>query len=1045
MSYIGEKPWSTIGLDVYPSIVLDGKSELYEDDGDSIGYRDGKYRKTPLSTSSDGNDILINIGAAVGSFDGKLTAVHDTFDGSLNSRTWKVRVHAPASWGALLGAKLDGADVTAVKIAKSAAGYPFAILGASRDSDVYEITISNSSILTTHQVRLTFESPVAEDVPITGGIRVDFDSTDTVAQQSVNLTVAGELDWVHFGTDGAASTTKKAGITDRIIGELKVSGTTGVGAGYTEFKWTDGNGNAASREFIRNGLTLSDGSFEFDINVGTDAEKVTLYIGGDDSTGRLTITDSNSARFVDVAGIGGLYARRVVVSAVADEPAKLTVRYVKTGGSGNIALYAVAVSGPGSVSDIPVERFVGLDAVTGRIDLSTGSADWYHFGYNGATNANAVNRKAGGMLLSPPVVSGSRVQVTDYNSTGNVDNGGSAGVFYTGGTTPAESGANNQHAFQVSGTGNYVQISAPSTTHWRRLKIYTGVWNANSRVEVVDESGVDLAVYTFSGGGTAVLRCVNIVYRSAEDSSIIVKIIKESGTGNISLCGYALYEIGVGDVRANIEPISNLNINLNGAADWVHLGYGNVGTATNRKAGVLNQILTMQTNSGGAIGGVNDYNRASGTTATGMGGITYAGGVDPVSVTGNENAIQTGTTNGWFEFEALSAPDSGWRRLDVYTGAWNACNRVEVMDASRNVLARFEFSAAGAARTRKLGILYRDSGGKIIVRITKVSNYSGASGNVSLAAYAVYDVKSVETNAAVTVESAPSGTVQLAAAANVDWAHYGYSAATRYNHSSAASVRMIGDPVGLREQGLERSTDFIPNFSWTGGNPNATVSNTRDFVYSSDGMKFNMNIQPGIWKIKVYTSVWWAKGYLSFVDETGHVIGTAMYESKNAMAGTSEYRCINVVYSSGEAHTITVTNMPALGINNHVGNMSYAAVTVEAYIDHVSIDGGDAPDIRTGLTAKAYVSPDDSLEFFSYAGVDFKWQKSVSRDGPFEDIAGATSAQYKPLVGDVGSYLRLVVTFAVQTVYSVTQQPVSSLIFDPVFWDGKGNILTSMD
>jgi hypothetical protein len=209
-------------------------------------------------------------------------------------------------------------------------------------------------------------------------------------------------------------------------------------------------------------------------------------------------------------------------------------------------------------------------------------------------------------------------------------------------------------------------------------------------------------------------------------------------------------------------------------------------------------------------------------------------------------------------------------------------------------------------------------------------------------------------------------------------------------------------------------------------------------------MKFSINVKPGVWKFSVYTSVWWAKGYLLFEDETGHVIGAANYESKIATSGTSEYRRVNLIYSSDEAHTITVRNMPALAFDSHRGNMSFAAVTAEQYIDHVSIGGGDAPNIRDALQAKAYVSPDDSLEFFSYDGVGFKWQKSASFDGPFTDIPGADTAVYKPADGDIGQYLRVVATFAGKTVSRVTGLPVHNLVFDPVFLDGKGNELKSM-
>ena len=1028
MSYIGEKDWSTIGLDVYPSIVLDGAAMLYEDDGGSVAYRDGFFRKTALSTSSDDGDILVNIGASIG-----------TYDGAFSNRTWKVRVHAPANWGALLNSKLDNVEISANKITKTPNGYPFNIVGGSMDSDVYEIIIS-TNVSTAHEVRLSFATPVAEEIPEVSGAPLSFDVTETLAPASVNLTVAGEFDWVHYGADGAGTKTLKADVANRLIGDLSASSATAIAEGYTEFKWTDGNTAPAGKEFIKNGATLANGSFNFDLNVGEVENLYTIYLGGNLSSGRLTITDGRSARFVDLSNLGGLYTSKISVTAYAEEPATLHVKYEKTGGEGYIAIYAVAAGSPGTVSDLAIERFALLEAITGSIDLTSGSIDWIDLGWASspsAGNPNYVNRKAGvPSLLAPPIVSGSAIQVTDYNAGNNGSNGGSTGLRYIDGQNPV-SVSNDQHAIQVSGSGNSFQIIAPSTTTWRRLKIYCGVWQSTNRIDIVDESGVELNSYEFSASGNdPVIRCLNIVYRSQGDSNLYIKMTRRGSGGNISLSGYALYDINAEyeDIRSALQPISGV-INLSGAADWVHLGYNSNPNAINRKAGVTTPILSDRITPADIVG-VSDYN-------SGGGGITFNNGVNPSSLTGNGSAAAGTTTGGSFEISAKSAPDSAWRRLDVYLGVWQACALVEVMDSDRNVLASYDYNAAATSAIRRLGVLYRDCGGEVIVRITKLKNYGSTNGNISLAAYAVYETSSPDTNAAITVEPGGTGTVVLSETKNVDWAHFGYSSATSFNTKSDGP-RMIGAPIPILGS-LSQSNDFIPSFSWTGGSSTATVNNTRNFAYSYDGMLFNMNIPAGVWKFTVFTSVWWANGYMSFEDESGNIIGLASYESKTAASGTSEYRRVNVVYSSDEAHTITVRNLPSLGINDHVGNMSFVAVTVEAFIDHVSIVGGGAPNIRDELRATAFVSPDDSLPFYTNDGITFQWQKSESQSSGFVNIPGQTSAAYKPTLDDVGCYIRISASFAGITVYSVTDLPVDDLIFAPIFYDGKGVVCTGME
>jgi hypothetical protein len=255
---------------------------------------------------------------------------------------------------------------------------------------------------------------------------------------------------------------------------------------------------------------------------------------------------------------------------------------------------------------------------------------------------------------------------------------------------------------------------------------------------------------------------------------------------------------------------------------------------------------------------------------------------------------------------------------------------------------------------------------------------------------------------------------------------------------------MIGAPSCLINQGLQNSGDFLTTFAWSDGTVNETVNGTRDFAYSFDGMQFDLNVQPGTWQFSIYTSVWWAKGLVEFLDEDGNIIDVATYESKTAAAGSSEYRVVKLTYSADEAQTITVRNMPALAFDGHRGNMSFAAVTVESAIDHLSVMNADAPAINTALTAIAYASADDSLPLINNDGVSFQWQSSDEADGEFNDIEGATDAVYQPTQADIGKYLRISATFAGKTVSYTLTAPVFGLIYEPVFKDFKGETLETL-
>jgi alpha-glucosidase len=96
MSHVGEKPVDRITLDVFPSSRVD-RDTLYEDDGHSLAYLRGVYRRTPIEVSR-GAGTVFRFGAREGSYEPaeRLFAVrlhdepppeHVTLDGSALGRS----------------------------------------------------------------------------------------------------------------------------------------------------------------------------------------------------------------------------------------------------------------------------------------------------------------------------------------------------------------------------------------------------------------------------------------------------------------------------------------------------------------------------------------------------------------------------------------------------------------------------------------------------------------------------------------------------------------------------------------------------------------------------------------------------------------------------------------------------------------------------------------------------------------------------------------------------------------------------------------------
>ena len=71
MNYVGEKPADPMTFVIYPDESGQAATALYEDDGVSPAYKQGAFRRTPVSVSKSGNGFQIEVGAREGSYNPK--------------------------------------------------------------------------------------------------------------------------------------------------------------------------------------------------------------------------------------------------------------------------------------------------------------------------------------------------------------------------------------------------------------------------------------------------------------------------------------------------------------------------------------------------------------------------------------------------------------------------------------------------------------------------------------------------------------------------------------------------------------------------------------------------------------------------------------------------------------------------------------------------------------------------------------------------------------------------------------------------------------
>jgi len=155
MQFTGEKPWSPVTLDVYPSTSEIDQTTLYEDDTLTTAYKQGQFRTTLIKTWANGPNktVSIAINPAVGSFSNALT-----------QRSWVARLRRPPEWSTDLAptsVTLNGQSIGPImRRIKNASAMPLGADNGAPDADVFEIVIPTTSVLTSNLLIASF-TPVA--------------------------------------------------------------------------------------------------------------------------------------------------------------------------------------------------------------------------------------------------------------------------------------------------------------------------------------------------------------------------------------------------------------------------------------------------------------------------------------------------------------------------------------------------------------------------------------------------------------------------------------------------------------------------------------------------------------------------------------------------------------------------------------------------------------------------------------------------------------------------------------------------------------------
>ncbi|MGM9679872.1 MAG: TIM-barrel domain-containing protein [Eubacteriales bacterium] len=520
----GEKDWSHLTLDVYPSISESASTTLYEDDTQTVAYKEGYFRTTKITLTPTGeNTVELVVNPAEGSFDG---------DRAFTSRNYTVRIHGRSDFGELTSITLSGKTLEFQKLAQDPNADPLAIIGGARDSVIYECTFT-SDIDKESKLILTFASTEKD------GCNSDYndtaaDFTVTVntlkkAETDVNLSAYGNKDWALFGTVDASSVIRKKS-DSHLIGELSSNWElTSFTDNYT-ISWQDGDirsvGSSTKGPVSRIDFTTV-------LKVTPDRTHYQIYLGGFKSLAQITVRDrAGNVRTYTFGDMSTNFYRMIEIDCSSESDTELWITYSLLCGD-NITFSAITAS-DGSVAELdPPETAGNVDSIkietpyTGTVNLTElGTVDWEYYGKVDNSSADDLVRKAG---------ASDRIQ-TVFSAGAQLHDDNKAQITWSDGDSVPS--ATTRHG---KNSTSKITLTA-DIRDCKTLTLLVGVWNATHSLSVYDADGNILDSETVvTAGGDARMALVTIDLTGYDTDSITVEMTAvNSNGGNVSLTGAAL-------------------------------------------------------------------------------------------------------------------------------------------------------------------------------------------------------------------------------------------------------------------------------------------------------------------------------------------------------------------------------------------------------------------------------------------------------------------------------------------------------------------------
>ena len=192
--------------------------------------------------------------------------------------------------------------------------------------------------------------------------------------------------------------------------------------------------------------------------------------------------------------------------------------------------------------------------------------------------------------------------------------------------------------------------------------------------------------------------------------------------------------------------------------------------------------------------------------------------------------------------------------------------------------------------------------------------------------------------------STPSGAQQLTTLGTVDWAHWGLSTSTSFNHK-VGIVPQIGDYTTVGSVAPVRISNSPANYSWSDGTPAASAINTTTGVNVSgqnNGFSITAPADTSLRTLTVYAGVSSGQGSISARLSDGSA--PAVVDTSLANAGGSSIAAFTFTYAAASAgQTLVVTFTQA----SSGGSVSLFAATLGGTVPGPDFTVSALPSVRS--------------------------------------------------------------------------------------------------